>query len=755
MNSNAANDRFEIYFAEKLWEMIPSIYRHQDGVSENSGVLRALVEVLAGQAAILRRSHDDLWDDQFIELCYDWAVPYIADLVATHLLPEGNKRGRRADVANTILYRRRKGTLEVADRLISDITDWDGKVVENFRRLVRTRHGLDPVPGLSAGRFSGTLPGGSADLRRQGFSELAGGPFEDYFHTIDVRKFHGSDGRYNIPKLAFYLYRLKSYPVRNVTPFAMGDGLRFSFDPSGRDIPLFNRRNRSNTGDRWRTAFEWELPVPMRCRLLGHAEFEFDEAIVQDLVANVGLSAAGAAELSTLVNRRFDSESILKTVLKSFANFGELLSDPILLPLLRTALVEDCGKKALISDTSLYDASVVTIAGSPEGRIFSERISAGNLADWSVNAPAEKRAVIAPEKGRIMFLGNPLADLSLSYFYGFSGNTGAGTFDRRAVEASQPTTTRQNGGVITNLPANGVLQINDNKTYTPVHNKSGIVDLTLQSANQTRPYLSLHNSSKNWILEADAGGKLVLDGLWIGAVGAYEIILRGTYESVLLRNCTLDPGGSTNIAGDIIFPLPLMIEGKIEKMTLEACITGPIRTRINSITQEPGMVETLEISDSIIQSVDGNIPALQMDQGKTSISRTTVFGDMRVHRLEASDTLIAGIVTVTDTQNSCFRFSAAIRKRKLPIPVKSRLPQPYESFLFDETQHWFGSRQFGHPAYGQLSETAPDELRRGAENKSEMGAFCLLNNPVKLDSLRAKVEEYMPSGLVPVFINET
>ena len=66
--ADRARDNFERYFAEKLWEMIPSIYRHEDGIAENPGVLRALVEVLAVQAAILRRSHDRLWEDQFIEL---------------------------------------------------------------------------------------------------------------------------------------------------------------------------------------------------------------------------------------------------------------------------------------------------------------------------------------------------------------------------------------------------------------------------------------------------------------------------------------------------------------------------------------------------------------------------------------------------------------------------------------------------------------------------------------------------------------
>jgi hypothetical protein len=36
-----------------------------------------------------------------------------------------------------------------------------------------------------------------------------------------------------------------------------------------------------------------------------------------------------------------------------------------------------------------------------------------------------------------------------------------------------------------------------------------------------------------------------------------------------------------------------------------------------------------------------------------------------------------------------------------------------------------------------------------------MGAFSALLNPIKLDSLRAKIDEFMPFGRIPVLINAT
>src|SRR5262249_17993984 len=118
-----ARDEFERYYAEKISEWIPAIYKDEDGLGANPGALRGIVEILARQAATARRSIDRLWDDQFIELCDDWAIPYIGDLVGTRLAHELNRRGRRVDVARTIFYRRRKGAPQVLEILIRDIAD--------------------------------------------------------------------------------------------------------------------------------------------------------------------------------------------------------------------------------------------------------------------------------------------------------------------------------------------------------------------------------------------------------------------------------------------------------------------------------------------------------------------------------------------------------------------------------------------------------------------------------------------------------
>lgn len=193
----------------------------------------------------------------------DWVVPYLGDLVGTRLVSALNTRGRRADVAKTIYYRRRAGTPALLEELIGDITGWEGTVVEMFRRLGRARHGLDTPPGPLAGPVSGTQPGGWADLRRPRASQLTGGPFDEYHHAPDVRRHRGGvDGRHNIDRVAFHLYRMQALALTGVTPLDRGDG-SYTFDPSGRSIPLYMPRHRPDDWSEWTRPRELDLPSPI------------------------------------------------------------------------------------------------------------------------------------------------------------------------------------------------------------------------------------------------------------------------------------------------------------------------------------------------------------------------------------------------------------------------------------------------------------------------------------------------------------
>ena len=67
----------------------------------------------------------------------------------------------------------------------------------------------------------------------------------------------------------------------------------------------------------------------------------------------------------------------------------------------------------------------------------------------------------------------------------------------------------------------------------------------------------------------------------------------------------------------------------------------------------------------------------------------------------------------------------------------------------------FVSTRFGDAGYLWLADAASDALRRGGEDGTELGVWNRALNSIKEDSLMRKVEEYLPFGLIPMFIRET
>ncbi|HWV56990.1 MAG TPA: hypothetical protein VNZ57_05910, partial [Longimicrobiales bacterium] len=590
-----ADDGFERYFAEKIWELIPPVYRHEDGQGENPGVLRSLVEVVASQAAVLRRSQDRLWEDQFVEGASDWAIPYLADLVATRLVSALNPRGRRVDVAKTIYYRRRKGTLGILEELIGDIAGWDGTVVEAFRRLTRTWHHLDPIPDRRLGRVTRTPAGGLPDLRNAGGAELAGTPFDEFHHLPDIRKPRGRDGRYGIHRLNVHLYRVPALRVAGADPaVASGGSGRFTVDPSGRDIALFRPRIRPTTWDEWRAAREWEVQAPIRCRLLNQVEYTLTEAAILRLLDDGIVTAAQADELRTLRGTRYDSDARIRQTLGTLPSAATFLGSAAFRAIRAATLGSECGKAALLPNALRVDVAGVALA--------PEEIVGADLSAWSVPAAVDATLVVDPARGRLFFpAGEPDSQPAVTYHYGFPASIGAGTYDRRHVEEVQPDVVHTGGGALAagDIPNDGVARIDDDRTYGPVANKNAVRNLTLQAANQQRPYIRLTDGPATvWRLAtgANAESLLTLDGLWIGAAGPASIRLEGDYEHVRIRYSTIDPGGA--ITGDTgspeLPPVVLEVRGHVELIEIDSCVTGPIRT------VDDGVVERLVVRDSIL-----------------------------------------------------------------------------------------------------------------------------------------------------------
>src|SRR6516225_6590281 len=164
--------------AESLYALLPTVYRTRDDAS--GGQLKALVAVMAAQLGIVEDNINQLYDDQFIETCAPWAIPYIAELIGYNSIYEiaAAATDRRAEVANTVGYRRRKGTLLAAEQLSTDLSGRAAVVVEEFSRLITTESMRHLQPGHDA----------TVDLRDSTALSLLGTAFDGANRTIDVRR---------------------------------------------------------------------------------------------------------------------------------------------------------------------------------------------------------------------------------------------------------------------------------------------------------------------------------------------------------------------------------------------------------------------------------------------------------------------------------------------------------------------------------------------------------------------------------------
>lgn len=753
----AADDGFDRHYTEKLWALVPEVYRNEDGLAEVPGSLRALIEIAAAQAAIARRSVDRLYDDLWVETADDWAIAYIGELLGTRAVNVLNRAAQRANVQRTIFYRRRAGTIRLLEILADDIADWDALASEAFRRLLRNWHLLDggPIPGP----ITGTPQWGLADLRNVRIGSVVDTAHDDLAHRPDFRRGRGWLGRYNIPKVNLHLFRQYAYRLSGVTPFRIA-GRLFTLDPSGRDVPLFQVGGRAPTD--CVAAAEWEVRGPIPCRRLNAASFR---PLPEH--APVGLEQ----ELSPLYGRRFTEEAALleaaDAALATDPTPPNALADHEAAHLIAASMEARTPRRNLLpgGDPAALSIAIAIAANFTDPPLGPQHLYGANLAEWGVDhgPPGWVEALVDPARGRLRVMNPIPADRELHVqriFYGRFWPVGAGTHDRgprpstgfAAVTVDQPDFT---------APLTGELRLMDSRTFNPLLPANDVIlasgDLTLSSADGERPYVVLtpQNGSTVTIRSNDPEAELVIDGLWIGVFpasgsGDGRLRIEGQWRTVTLRNVTLDPGGERAAApGSPPDPIPaveLVFGGAIDEIEIQAAMTGRIGEQTGTL--DPCATDTIRISDSIVRSNSGD-PAIRLRNAELCMENCTVLGDVVGGRLTASQVLVDGLVEIEDQQSGCFRFSAAV--------AGSRVPRPYESHFFTDRlpTGTFVSRRFGDPGYVQLSEIADVNIREGGESGTEIGAYNRALDPIKRADLQAKLAEFLPINAIAELVFET
>ena len=756
--------------AQKLYSLLPAVYQIRDQAMAQNGhaPLQDLMALLAGQIALVEEDLAQLYDDQFIETCAPWVVPYIGDLIRYQMLQGSapNVTSPRAEVAHTIGYRRRKGTVFVLEQLARDVTGLSAHAVEFFKYLGWTQY-------MKHTRLECSY---SPDLRDWRKLEKIGTAFDTVSHTIDVRSISEGRGLYNIPNIGLFLWRLHAYPATNAPLTPGAQPWQFRFSSLGNDIPLFNNPPTANSLTQLVTPID--VPDPIRRR---------------DMWAGIKGVKAGYTGPG-LTNYYGGSRNSNGT------------SDASVL---------------LTNVDGPIDISQIQICNlGDESANWKKQPSTGNyLID-----PELGRLAISTQVSPVQKSG-----LLASYYYGFSAEMGGGQYERESTFAVTPgaansfyiavnsisipgqlsasgsvsTVTAALNALNSALAANpslqgGVVEIIDNGIYSenlPSINIGNGQTVELRAADGCRPTLVLKGSL---IVTGSENSIFSLNGLLVsyvyplsnGSLPATSALLEvpggsNQLSGLNLTHCTLVPGGSLSTSGQPQEPTqPSLIVGQVVGLAviIQSSIVGPIYIN-NDVS--------VGIKDSIVDATSQTNMAYAANDGLSgggplSLDSVTVIGNVHAQILQlVSDSLMLAQnqpvisplppgtnppppVVADRLQEGCVRFTY--------LPANSKAPKRYEcqpptadgdncncdQASADSPSGSGGtpvpvmtSLLYGTPGYCQMDASTVDAIRRGADDEGEMGAFHHLYLPQVETNLLTRLQEYMRAGLQAGIFYET
>ena len=817
-----------------LFQLLPAVYRLRD--APLNGPLENLVKIFQDVRDLLDKDISGLYENWFIETCAEWVVPYIGDLLRSQPLNSDSLDtfSARAYVAHTLSYRRRKGTVVVLEQLARDVTGWPARAVEFFQLLATTQYLNHLRPGNLI----------TPDLRNTNPLELVGGPFEQACHTADVRGIVGPPldpalaadviddtlrirGKYNIPNIGLFLWRLQSYALTLATPRPVIDGTdgRYWFNQLGIDEPLFN--NPQTLPPFTHLASEINVPGELRRRALyDELETRRQSMVDQNLVwtpltnfpagaeiadsngnteraLNAGQSAGGTHPIwpNAIGGQVPDGTITWQLVANGFSFNGAYFgAQPVLQIFPSSAAVPIPPEQIMICDLSSPPPPTGPWRQPPSSKTY---VRASDGA--SVSLPIQ--VSIDPALGRIAFTTGSIpatpAQVHVNYSYGFSGDLGGGPYNRIDTVSAElagvnnfwPAAVSQSplppgANTFSNLtaavaawnalpatrPPVGVIAILDSHTYVESlvgANQIQIPDgstliivaadwpsLRLNGATTTldlvptgvRPHIRGSLSVKGLAPTTSQNpGMLILNGLLVE--GALTVLV-GNLGAVQVVHSTLEPS-----AGGLIVN-PSVSSGAQNSqlaVSLLRTISGPINL--------PATIPTLSLTDSILDAgMVAGVPgvAITAPGSDANIQSSTIFGTVGVagtygvRTLEAGNSIFTALLNVERTQAGCVRFCSipsdvSKTPRRFHCQPDLALANITDPFVVAEIRGRltpsFTSNSYGDPAYAQLSATCAIEIRSGADDGSEMGAFYFLKQPQRDTNLRVALLEYLRFGL--------
>jgi hypothetical protein len=678
--------------AQSLFNLLPAIHRIRDAELAQAaglqrGPLEELLEVLAEQVGVAEEHLEQMRDDLFIETCADWVVPYIGDLIGYRSLHQDvpAMASPRAEVARTIALRRRKGTALVLEQLARDVTHWDARAVEYFQRLCTTQY----MNHLRPHNLH------SPDLRHGDALEWIGSAFETANRTIDVRHIASRRGRHNIPNVGLHLWRIQAYARRESPAYRTAER-RYRASSLNHDLPLYNRPRAED--DITHMAKPDNVPGPLTRRRL-------------------------SAQLARHYGER--------------AHAGAPRDNP-------------------------EPGLVLWVAGT---MIERDQIRICHLGDdapgWAHAPPPDGFYAIDPVLGRIALPADAPdpAEVRLSWREGFSADIGGGEYERGdslptppAPPAMVPDEHPTLAAALAAIAGDGVIEITDSARYAEALTIDVVADgsIEIRACAGRRPVLELTGLS----VRGGANSTCTLNGLLVtGAALDVPDAAGNALARLRLLHCTLVPGLALHPDAAPTQPqtpsLQLGIAGL--ETDIARCIVGGIRCHPRASVRASDSMIDATARDAVAFSAPDYVDA----GGSLSLTACTVVG--KVHAAEmglVSNSIVHAGLSEADSwsvpvramrkQVGCVRFSW--------LPFESIIPQrhrcqPASSGDALRIAPRFTSLRYGTPAYGQLTTATPEQIRRGADDESEMGVFHHLYAAQREANLHIRLAEYLRVGL--------
>jgi len=663
---------------------------------QQRGPLKALLAVIAEQVAVLEEDLARAYDDQFIETCAEWVVPYIGDLVGARSLVEfrGARFSQRALVANTIALRRRKGTAAALEQLARDVTGWDASVVEYFQLLATTQYLNHLRPDNLA----------FADLRHSPRLDYLNTPFDRTARTADVRSIESRRGKYNIPNIGVFLWRLGSFSV-TASPAYKLDDRRYLFDALGKETQLYH--NPEVEEEITHLAEPINVPSPLGRRVL---------------------------------DRRLESSYGAGQSILIYRNGVEVPSKNI--------------RVCDLSDVADGGGNIIW-AHTPQDRIAIDPVL-GRIAFPLASPPSDP-----PLSVHVTYHYGFSAEMGGGEYEREVSSGGVEKLIK--VPTDRPTIQAALNALIAELTNNpqldgGVVEIEKpaDVAASDYHLLSGIPGvpagkrITLRAVDEHRPVIILDGDLQ---ITGGEGAELALNGLLISGGGLHAPAGDNKLRALRLSHCTFPPGPSLGIKSKGVPARPavsaIVAHAPNLRIEIDRCILGAIRAADGAHVCLTGSIVDAGAETAVAYA---GISAQQPGAPLVAVD-STIIGRVDTLTMELASNTIFFASPTPDApapvraemlQQGCVRFCY--------VPPGSLLPrqfecQPETSADAARVRPLFTSLRYGDPGYGQLGVHCSNKIKRGADDEAEIGAFHDLFQPQRVANLRARLDEFLRFGL--------